>query len=54
MYNPLAMAPSLLKAHRILDRAVDRAFGARKTLETNEQRLTILFKRYQEMTATES
>lgn len=54
MYNPLAMAPSLLKAHRILDRAVDRAFGARKALETNEQRLTILFKRYQEMTATES
>lgn len=54
MYNPLAMSPSLLKAHRILDRAVDRAFGARKALETNEQRLTILFKRYQEMTATEN
>mgnify|MGYP000888201346 FL=1 len=54
MYNPLAMSPSLLKAHRALDRAVDRAFGARKALETNEQRLAILFKRYQEMTATES
>lgn len=54
MYNPLAMAPSLLKAHRALDRAVDRAFGARKALETNEQRLAILFKRYQEMTAAES
>ena len=54
MYNPLAMAPSLLKAHRTLDRAVDRAFGARKALETNEERLAILFKRYQEMTATES
>ena len=54
MYNPLAMSPSLLKAHRALDRAVDRAFGARKTLETNEQRLAILFKRYQEMTATDS
>ena len=54
MYNPLAMAPSLLKAHRALDRAVDRAFGARKALETNEERLTILFKRYQEMTATEN
>ena len=54
MYNPLAMAPSLLKAHRALDRVVDRAFGARKALETNEQRLAILFKRYQEMTATES
>ena len=54
MYNPLAMSPSLLKAHRALDRAVDRAFGARKALETNEQRLAILFKRYQEMTAAES
>lgn len=54
MYNPLAMAPSLLKAHRVLDRAVDRAFGARKPLETNEQRLAILFKRYQETTAGES
>ncbi|WP_315299450.1 DNA methyltransferase [uncultured Actinomyces sp.] len=54
MYNPLAMAPSLLKAHRVLDRAVDRAFGARKALETNEERLAILFKRYQEMTATEN
>lgn len=54
MYNPLAMSPSLLKAHRVLDRAVDRAFGARKALETNKQRLAILFKRYQEMTATDS
>ena len=54
MYNPLAMSPSLLKAHRALDRAVDRAFGAKKALETNEQRLAILFKRYQEMTATDS
>lgn len=54
MYNPLAMAPSLLKAHRALDHVVDRAFGARKALETNEERLAILFKRYQEMTATEN
>ena len=53
MYNPLAMAPSLLKAHRVLDRAVDRAFGAKKPLETNEERLALLFKRYQEMTAGE-
>ena len=54
MYNPLAMAPSLLKAHRVLDRSVDRAFGAKKPLETNEERLALLFKRYQEMTATDS
>lgn len=54
MYNPLAMAPNLLKAHRALDRVVDRAFGAKKPLETNEERLALLFKRYQEMTAIES
>ena len=54
MYNPLAMAPSLLKAHRVLDRAVDRVFGAKKPLETNEERLAILFERYQEMTSAES
>jgi hypothetical protein len=28
-YNPLAMDPALIKAHEDLDRAVDRAFGAR-------------------------
>ena len=54
MYNPLAMAPSLPKAHRVLDRAVDHAFGAKKPLETNEERLAILFECYQEMTATDS
>lgn len=54
MYNPLAMAPSLLKAHRVLDSAVDPAFGAKKALGTNEERLALLFKRYQEMTATDS
>lgn len=50
-YNPLAMDPALLKAHAALDRVVDRAFGASRTLETNEQRLEILFKRYAELTA---
>ena len=54
MYNPLAMAPSLLKAHRVLDSVVDPAFGAKKALGTNEERLALLFKRYQEMTATDS
>lgn len=53
-YNPLAMDPDLLKAHAALDRAVDKAFGARRALSTNEQRLGILLKRYAEMTAAES
>lgn len=50
-YNPLAMSPTLLKAHEVLDRVVDKAFGARKKVETDEERQEILFKRYAEMTA---
>lgn len=48
-YHPLAMDPGLLKAHGSLDRAVDMAFGAPKKLATEEQRLEILFTRYQEL-----
>lgn len=48
-YHPLAMDPGLLKAHGALDRAVDMAFGAPKKLATEEQRLEVLFKRYQEL-----
>ncbi|WP_332067303.1 DNA methyltransferase [Dermabacter jinjuensis] len=50
-YNPLAMSPALLKAHAALDRVVDKAFGAKKPLHSNEERLTILFERYADMTA---
>lgn len=49
-YNPLAMSPALTKAHDALDRAVDRAFGARGVLHTEEERQRILFKRYAELT----
>ncbi|GLI32534.1 MULTISPECIES: class I SAM-dependent DNA methyltransferase [Brachybacterium] len=49
-YNPLAMDPTLLKAHDALDRVVDKAFGARKTLRTEEERQEVLFKRYTELT----
>lgn len=49
-YNPLAMDPTLLKAHDKLDRAVDKAFGATKKLSTEEQRLEILFRNYRELT----
>lgn len=48
-YNPLAMAPELLKAHAALDRVVDRAFGATTPLHSNEERLRLLFERYQEL-----
>ncbi|WP_246826623.1 type IIL restriction-modification enzyme MmeI [Dermabacter sp. HMSC08H10] len=52
-YNPLAMSPALLKAHAALDRVVDKAFGAKKPLHSNEERLALLFERYAEMTAAE-
>lgn len=49
-YNPLAMDPALVKAHKKLDRAVDMAFGAERLLTDESQRLEILFRRYTEMT----
>lgn len=49
-YNPLAMAPELLKAHAALDRVVDRAFGATSALRGNEEPLQLLFERYAELT----
>ena len=51
MYNPLAMNAELLKAHKELDRHVDKAFGAAKLCASNNKRLEILFARYAELTA---
>src|SRR5699024_11152222 len=48
-YSPLAMDPSLVAAHDKLDRLVDRAFGAKKRVTTNEERARILFERYAEL-----
>ena len=53
-YDPLAMAPELLKAHRALDAAVDRAFGAKRTCQSEQERQEVLFTRYAELTAVES
>ena len=50
-YNPLAMDPALVAAHDKLDRLVDRAFGAKERVTTNEERARILFERYAEMLA---
>jgi hypothetical protein len=49
-YNPLAMAPELIKAHNELDRQMDRAFGAKRRMTTEEQRQTALFEMYQKLT----
>ncbi|MDK8798588.1 DNA methyltransferase [Corynebacterium coyleae] len=45
-YNPLAMDPALLDAHKILDREVDKAFGASKRLQNERQRQELLFSNY--------
>lgn len=49
-YNPLAMAPGLLKAHDALDREVDKAFGAPRKLTTERQRQELLFANYVALT----
>lgn len=51
-YNPLAMAPELLKAHAALDRAVDAALGLKGTV-TDDQRRSRLFALYEELTAAD-
>lgn len=48
-YTPLAMDPALMKAHQSVDRLVDRAFGLRRTVDSNEKRLEALFKKYAQM-----
>lgn len=45
-YNPLAIAPELVKAHDALDREVDKAMGAPRKLTSERQRLEILFANY--------
>lgn len=49
-YNPLAMAPELLKAHDALDKEVDKAMGAPRKLSTERQRQEILFANYSKLT----
>lgn len=51
-YNPLAMDPTLLKAHTALDKVVDKAFGATKALRSNVEREELLFKKYVELTSS--
>lgn len=45
-----ASDPALIRAHDMLDREVDRAFGAPRKPTTEEQRQEILFKAYAHMT----
>ena len=50
-YNPLAMSPDLVAAHRALDKLVDKAFGSTKRQPTEYDRQQVLFERYAELTA---
>lgn len=51
LYNPLAMDPKLLAAHRKLDSVVDKAFGASRLCPSETKRLEILYARYIELTS---
>ena len=44
------MKPELIKLHNQLDKVVDKAFGAKKAVQTNTEREHILFDRYAELT----
>jgi hypothetical protein len=49
-YNPLAMAPELLRAHHELDAAMDKALGLRGAV-TDDSRLRALFGSYAKLVA---
>jgi len=48
LYDPLTMPPALIKAHQVLDRAVDAAYGVR-AFNSEAQRVAFLFEQYQKM-----
>lgn len=50
LYDPLTMPPNLLKAHQVLDEAVDEAYGY-KGAATDAARVAFLFERYQQITS---
>jgi hypothetical protein len=52
LYHSLAMPADLVKAHRALDKVVDKAFGAPRGTHTEEQRQKVLFARYAELAAS--
>ena len=51
-YNPLAMSPELVRAHRELDSAVDKCLGVRGPA-TDDNRLRALFANYAKLTTAD-
>ncbi len=50
LYDPLTMPPALLKAHQVLDAAVDTAYG-KKGFKSDAERVAFLFELYQKYTS---
>ena len=50
LYDPLTMPPDLVKAHQVLDRVVDAAYG-KTAFKTEAERVAFLFERYQQLIA---
>ena len=50
LYDPMTMPANLLKAHQVLDKAVDAAYGY-KSVTTDAARVAFLFERYQQLTS---
>jgi len=50
LYDPLTMPPNLVKAHQVLDAAVDAAYG-RKGFKNDAERVAFLFGLYQKYTS---
>lgn len=48
LYDPLTMPPDLLKAHKKLDKVVDKAYGCSK-IKNDSERMKILFEMYEEL-----
>jgi hypothetical protein len=51
LYHPLSMPPALAKAHRELDRAVERCYRS-KPFTSDQERLEFLFALYEKLTVT--
>jgi hypothetical protein len=49
LYDPLAMPLDLVEAHRLLDRAVDAAYG-KSSFGSEAERVAFLFERYEALT----
>ena len=52
LYDPLSMPPPLAKAHRELDKAVDRCYRS-KAFGDEQERLEFLFEMYEKLTVAE-